>query len=169
MATTTHIPLEVYLRSDYQPDAEYIDGELRERPTGEDDHSAWQGAICLWFAQHSREWNIRIRPELRVQVKVDNYLVPDVAILDAANPREKFASLPPIAIFEVWSSENKVRDMMRKLALYEEMGIPQIWLIDPSDPVWQRFEYGKLVDRDVFSLPERGIQFEMIEIGKLVK
>ena len=52
MATTTHIPLEVYLRSDYQPDAEYIDGELRERPTGEDDHSAWQGAICLWFAQH---------------------------------------------------------------------------------------------------------------------
>jgi hypothetical protein len=31
MATTTHIPLEVYLRSDYQPDAEYIDGELLGR------------------------------------------------------------------------------------------------------------------------------------------
>ena len=67
MATATQAPLEVYLHSDYQPDAEYIDGEIRERPRGEDDHSALQGAIYLWFAQHVDEWNIRVRPELRVQ------------------------------------------------------------------------------------------------------
>ena len=168
MATTTHLPLEVYLRSGYQPDAEYIDGELRERPVGEDDHSAWQDAICAWFRAHKDEWNIRVRPELRVQVKAENYLVPGVAILDAANPKEKFASLPPIAVFEVWRPENKVRDVMRKLALYEQMGIPQIWLIDPSDPVWQRFENSKLADGETFLLPERGIQFAMSEIGKLV-
>jgi Uma2 family endonuclease len=169
MATTTHVPLEVYLRSDYQPDADYIEGEIRERPMGEDDHSALQGAICQWFAQHANEWNIRIRPELRVQVKAENYLAPDVAILDAANPREKIATRPPLAVFEVWSPENKIREMMRKLALYEEMGIPQIWLIDPSDPVWQRFEDGRLFDRDTFSLPERGMHFEMSEISKLVR
>jgi Uma2 family endonuclease len=169
MATATHIPLEVYLRSDYQPDAEFIDGELRERPMGEDDHSAWQGAIYLWFAQHADEWNIRVRPELRVQVKAQNYLVPDVTILDAANPKEKIATQPPLAVFEVLSPENKIREMMRKLSLYEQMGIPQIWLIDPADPVWQRFEDGKLFDRDIFSLSERGIQFEMSEIGKLVR
>jgi len=57
---------------------------------------------------------------------------------------------------------------MRKLTLYEQMGIPQIWLIDPSDPVWQRFENGKLADGETFLLPERGIQFAMSEIGKLV-
>ena len=48
------------------------------------------------------------------------------------------------------------------------MGIPQIWLIDPSDPVWQRFENGKLADGERFLLPERGIQFAMSEIGRLV-
>jgi hypothetical protein len=29
MATTTHVPVEVYLRSSYEPDAEYIDGIQR--------------------------------------------------------------------------------------------------------------------------------------------
>jgi Uma2 family endonuclease len=169
MATATHAPLEVYLHSDYQPDAEYVDGEIRERPAGEDDHSALQCAISEWFHQHRDKWNIRVRPALRVQVKAENYLVPDVAILDAANPKEKTATRPPLAVFEVWSPENKIREMMRKLALYEQMGIPQIWLIDPSDPVWQRFEDGRLVDRDIFSLPERGIHFEMSEIGKLAR
>jgi Uma2 family endonuclease len=169
MATATHAPLEVYLHSDYQPDAEYIDGEIRERPLGEDDHSALQQAISLWFAQHAEEWNIRVRPELRVQVKAENYLVPDVTILDAANPKEKIATRPPLAVFEVWSPENKIREMMRKLALYEQMSIPQIWHIDPSDPVWQRFEDGRLIDRDIFSFPERGIQFGMSEITKLVR
>jgi hypothetical protein len=45
MSTTVHLPLEVYLRSSYEPDAEYVDGEIEERPMGEDDHSAWQLAI----------------------------------------------------------------------------------------------------------------------------
>jgi Uma2 family endonuclease len=115
------------------------------------------------------EWNILVRSELRVQVKAENYLVPDVTILDAANPREKIATRPPLAVFEVWSPENKIREMMRKLALYQQMGIPQIWLIDPSDPVWQRFEDGCLVDRDTFSLLDRGIHFEMSKISKLVR
>ena len=69
MATVTHVPVEVYLRSEYEPDAEYIDGLIRERLAGEDDHSAWQAAICAWFHNHADEWGIRVRPELRVQVK----------------------------------------------------------------------------------------------------
>ena len=43
--TTTHVPVEVYLRSSYEPDAEYVDGAIEERAVGENDHSAWQEAI----------------------------------------------------------------------------------------------------------------------------
>ncbi len=39
MATTTHVPVEVYLRSSYEPDAEYVDGKIEERPMGECDHA----------------------------------------------------------------------------------------------------------------------------------
>ena len=169
MATAINSALEIYLHTDFQPDAEFIDGEIKERPIGEDDHSSWQWAVCRWFSNHSEEWNIRIRPELRVQVTPENYLVPDVSILDAANPKEKTATRPPLAVFEVWSPENKVRGMMIKLDLYERMRIPQIWLIDPADPVWQRYVNGRLEDCETFSLPERGIQFEMAEIAKLVE
>jgi len=59
--------------------------------------------------------------------------------------------------------------MLRKLDLHEPMGVPQIWLLDPADPVWQRYENGRLVDRATFSLPERGIGFEMNEMAKLVE
>jgi Uma2 family endonuclease len=170
MATTTFVPIEVYLRShDYEPDAEYVDGEIQERPVGEDDHSAWQEAICAWFRQHADEWNIRIRPELRVQVKATRFLVPDVAILDAANPKENIATIPPLAVFEVLSPENTLRKMMRKFDDYQQMGIAQIWVIDPDDAVWQRFENGRLADNPVFDFPERGIHFDMNEIGKLVR
>ena len=40
--TTAHVPVEVYLRSSYEPDAEYVDGEIEERPMGEYDHASWQ-------------------------------------------------------------------------------------------------------------------------------
>jgi hypothetical protein len=63
MATTTHIPIEVYLRSSYEPDAEYVDGEIERRPAGEYDHASWQQAFQKWFWQHEMEWNIRVRPE----------------------------------------------------------------------------------------------------------
>ncbi len=42
MATATTVPIEVYLRSSYEPDAEYVDGVIEERPMGELDHAAWQ-------------------------------------------------------------------------------------------------------------------------------
>ena len=64
MATTTHVPVEVYLRSSYEPDAEYVDGKIEERPMGEFDHASWQLAILTWFWQHEREWNIRVLPEI---------------------------------------------------------------------------------------------------------
>jgi len=52
MATMTVVPVEVYLRSsDYEPDAEYVDGVIEERPMGEFNHSDWQEAICAFFSQ----------------------------------------------------------------------------------------------------------------------
>ena len=170
MATTTHVPLELYLRSDYSPDAEYIDGEVRERPVGEDSHSAWQLAICNWFLKNQSAWKILIRPELRVQVNLLNFLVADVAILNASLPRERFATHPPVAVFEVLSPENSMREMMRKFELYRAMGIPQIWLIDPEDPnqIWHRFTESGLIQGTEFSHPPLGIHFEMQEIGRLV-
>jgi Uma2 family endonuclease len=173
MAAGTQVPVEIYLRSyHYSPDAEYLDGQIRERPVGDDFHSAWQEAICAWFREHAEAWNIRVRPELRVRVSPTRYLIPDVSILDATYPRERIATKPPLAAFEVLSPDNTMREMMAKFEDYRQMGIPQIWLIDSDSPgphVWQRYEDGRLVNRNVFDLSSRGIHFDMDEITRRVR
>ncbi len=61
MATATqpvHMSLDLYLKSSFEPDAEYVDGVIEERAVGEYDHSSWQHAIELWFAQHAQKWAI---------------------------------------------------------------------------------------------------------------
>ena len=134
MATTSQVPLELYLRSSYEPDAEYVDGHIEERPMGEFDHASWQQAIQLWFTQHAREWNIRVRPELRVQVSPTNFRVPDVTVFDRDHPIEQILTRPPIAVFEVLSPEDTMPRMLRKLKDYEQMGIPNIFVIDTAGP-----------------------------------
>lgn len=80
-ATQTVSP-EAYLSSShYEPDAEYVDGVIEQRAVGELDHAAWQDAILSWFRLHTREWNIRVYPELRVQVAPSRFRVPDAIVL----------------------------------------------------------------------------------------
>jgi Uma2 family endonuclease len=170
VATSTRVPLEVYLRNfEYEPDADYVDGEIEERPMGQDDHSAWQFAIPRWFAKHDIDWNIYIRPELRVRTSETRVRIPDVAILDASLPLKQVATHPPLAVFEVLSPEDRPSRMNRKLNDYAAMGIQQIWVIDPETKVFQLFEGGALVERNQFSLPAMNIEFEVCEITKLVR
>jgi len=41
MAASTHISLHEYLHSNYRPDREYLDGELRQRNVGKYEHAMW--------------------------------------------------------------------------------------------------------------------------------
>ena len=65
--STVLTPIEFYLHcADYEPAAEYVDGEIEERPMGEYDHTTWQYAIQKWFDQHAEEWGIKVRSEYRL-------------------------------------------------------------------------------------------------------
>jgi Uma2 family endonuclease len=164
MATATHVPIEVYLRSSYEPDAEYVDGQIEERPVGENDHSAWQEAICFWFRQHAQDWNVRVRPELRIRVAATRFLVPDVTVLDRAQPIEQIITHPPLVVFEVLSLEDRMQRLKQKMEDYRTMGIPEIWVIDPQDGTYYRYEERQLLRRDSFAYTARGIVFDMDRI-----
>jgi Uma2 family endonuclease len=170
VATATRIPVDVYLRcSDYEPDAEYVDGEIEERPVGEYDHGDWQLAISTWFRNHTREWNVRVIPELRVQVAPTRFRVPDVTVLDRTRPLEQIVTHPPIAVFEVLSPEDTVRRIQRKLKDYAAMGIPQIWIVDPEIGRFQRYADASLGAGTRFAEPAYGIEFDLSEITGLLQ
>jgi hypothetical protein len=46
----------------------------------------------------------------------------------------------------------------------EVMGIPEIWVIDPQDPIYYRYEERQLMRSDSFSYDGRGIVFSMDQI-----
>ncbi len=168
MSTTTYVPIEVYLRSSYEPDAEYVDGEIEERPMGQFDHSSWQQAILRWFWPHEMEWNVRVRPELRVRVSPTRFRVPDVTVLDRDEAPEQIITRPPLAVFEVLSPEDTLQRLKRKLDDYAAMGISQIWIIDPQDGSFSRYEEKQLLRGNKFVLASKGIAFEIARIGELL-
>jgi Uma2 family endonuclease len=168
MATTTHVPVEVYLRSSYEPDAEYVDGKIEERAAAEFDHASWQQAIQKWFWQHEKEWGIRALPALRVRVAATRYRVPDVTVLDRSRAIEQIITHPPLAVFEVLSSEDSLQRLKRKLEDYRAMGIAEIWVIDPQDNTFYRYENLRLARNNSFAHAEKRIVFDMNQLKNLL-
>ena len=163
------VPLEVYLRSSYEPDAEYVDGVIEERSVGEWNHADWQAAIMEYFRSRRIEWNIRAAAEVRVQVRKYNFRVPDVTVLDRNLAVEQVITHPPIAVFEVLSPEDSVTRMMTKLDDYEQMGIQTILVLDPGGKHF-RFRAGALepLTETAFDLPGSKCRFDLAEIEKLL-
>ena len=168
MAATTHVPLELYLHTEYEPRAEYVDGVVEELNVGTGTHSDWQAAITAWFFSHREQWKVGVRPEYRTQTQEQHYRVPDVSVIDPAFMGEETAMHPPLAVFEILSPDDTYKRLMVKLREYAEMGVAAIYVVDPDTGVFERFEQGHLMRREEFSLPERGIEFAFAEIAKLV-
>jgi Uma2 family endonuclease len=170
MSTATHISEEQYLRTfSWEPDAEYVDGEIRTRSMPTYSHADWQQAITAWFVQHGKEWNIRCVPELRVRVAAQRYRIPDVTVLDRANQREEVVTVAPLAVFEVLSPDDRMQEMYEKLDDYASMGVPQIWIVDPKTGVFKQYADSCLRPATRFDLADRGIQFEVSEIAGLLQ
>ncbi len=168
MATTTYISIEEYLRTESEPDCEYVDGQIEERPMPEYDHATWQSALLLFFSAHGKEWGVRSRAELRVRVSPTRFRVPDVTVLSRSAPIEQIVVTPPVAVFEILSPENRMTAMMEKLADYERMGISGIWIIDPKKTVAYAYREGTIEPASTLGLPSLGIAFTLEEVAAFI-
>jgi Uma2 family endonuclease len=133
MASATMVPLETYLHTDYQPDREYVDGELKERNVGEKEHARLQLTMSWILRNHEREWGISVFPELRVQVSPTRFRVPDLTVLRADAPDEQIITHPPLIVIEILSPSDSLLGMREKIEDYLAFGIPNIWIVDPTD------------------------------------
>jgi Uma2 family endonuclease len=51
----TTVSIEEYLRTNYHPDVEYIDGHLEEKPVVGFPHGEVQAILATWFRAHRKE------------------------------------------------------------------------------------------------------------------
>ena len=108
MATSTLVPLQVYLETDYRPDCDWIDGEVKERNVGEGQHSNIQGFFIGFFQEHKREWGIRVWPEQRVQAAASRFRVPDVTVSRRSVPFSAVMAVAPLLRIDILSSDQRM-------------------------------------------------------------
>jgi Uma2 family endonuclease len=135
MATTTTAPVSVeeYLNTSYEPDVEYIDGQLEERNVGEIEHSDLIAGIMEHLQRHAKEWQIRVRPDVRVQVSPTRYRVPDIVISRRSSQDKRIVREAPLVVIEVLSPEDRISRYHQRIGDYRAMRVQAIWVVDPED------------------------------------
>jgi Putative restriction endonuclease len=131
MSTSTAVPVEEYLRTSYDPDMEYVDGQLVERHVGEYHHSRIQALIIAMLAPRERERRFRIFAEQRVKISDEpRYRIPDLCV--KAWPHQVTPILErPDLLIEVLSPDDRPGELLERIGDYQAAGIPHIWIVDP--------------------------------------
>jgi Uma2 family endonuclease len=129
----TLIPVEEYLNTSYDPDREYVDGEVVERNLGEKTHSTIQGNLILCLGARRKEWGIRAYPEQRVQVSRTRFRIPDVTVAKESQEQGEIFTSPPHLCIEILSKDDTMQYMQQKIDDYLNFGVPYVWVINPRN------------------------------------
>ncbi len=139
MSTIVTVPLNEYLDSVYEPECEYIAGELRDRNVGEVEHSRQQVLIGSYLGNREEQWGIFTLLAQRVRVKSTRYRVPDITVVLGALPATPILQEPPFLCIEILSRGDRVDDMQDKIDDYLAFGVPYVWVVNPRKS--RAFEY----------------------------
>lgn len=165
MASTAIVPVEEYLRTEYVPRREYVDGVLIEKPRANWEHSmlqGWLGALIMkLFPQYAAG------SELHTRLRHQEYRLPDVA----ADLRSKITGpYPESAVHlcvEILSPEDRLGETFAKCERYHDWGVPFCWVVDPMKR--RAWNYAKGDEpRVVESLNAGGIHLELSEVFSIL-
>ena len=119
---TTAVSIEEYLSTAYEPDMDYVDGELEERNVGEYEHNVVQKRILFWFDRRAKEWRIRAVQEQRTRLSGSKVRISDVSVFSRDLPVEQVFTHPQMIAVEVLSPEDRHSRMDKKIRDYLDFG-----------------------------------------------
>ncbi len=133
MAVVTQaVSVDEYLRTSYEHDPEYIDGEIKERPMPTRLHAFVQMMVGFWFSQRMEEWHILPYSEVRTRVRPQNFRLPDVAIARKVPINTKTLDEAPLIAVEILSDDDRMVDLRNRAMDFAAMGTENVWLLDPE-------------------------------------
>ena len=164
MATGTLISVEEYLRTPYDPDCDYVDGEVIERNMGEAEHAGLQGILLAVLYNQRREKDIHVFPELRVQVSARRFRIPDITVT-TRKVSGRILREPPFLCIEILSPEDRMSRMEEKIEDYLNFGVGYVWLIDPErKKAWLYTRDGKRESSHVLTTKDPDLTLSLAEI-----
>ncbi len=143
MASAVQISMGEYLRTDYRPDREFIDGEIRERNVGKWEHARIQALLTSWFGSREAEWGVLTATEQRVRVSPTRIRIPDLVVVRAGRQPDVLTE-PLLLIIEILSPDDTYSDTQERADDYFGMGISTVWIVDP------RTRTGRMCNREVW-------------------
>jgi len=130
MAVHTLVSVDEYLRSTYDPDCDYVDGQIQERNLGEKEHGRLQLRLGAWLLAREKKWKIQVMTEVRVRVKPDRVRIPDILVHAEDAPNEQVIATPPLLCVEILSPEDRMARVLDRIKDFLDFGVPTVWVID---------------------------------------
>ncbi|MGC2656822.1 MAG: Uma2 family endonuclease [Bryobacteraceae bacterium] len=130
-AVANSISLEEYLEQTYEPEREFISGELVPKPVGTLDHSHTAKIIELLLDEFARRGLGRAERELSIR-KGDDVRIPDIVFFDVNASIERGILIdPPMLCVEILSPSQYPSQLFAKCEAYHAWGVSYCWVVDP--------------------------------------
>ncbi len=165
MALTTGVSVQEYLTSMYEPDCDYVDGEVVERNVGEYDHSSIQVLLIALLLDAARQQSIRVKSELRMRVSSTRYRIPDVLVMLKSQRVEPVLTEPPFLCIEIVSPEDRMSRITERVRDYLTFGVQYVWVIDPQTrTAWQHTAQGSAEVRDTLMTEKPDLAISLADL-----
>ena len=133
MKAVTLVPVEEYLRTMYEPDCDYVDGEVLERNVGERGHSKLQIELAFRFRSHAKQWGIHVYSEQRIQISSRRFRIPDICVIAGPEPKDQIFRTPPLICIEILSKDDCQDRMQEEIDDFLNFGVRYVWVINPRN------------------------------------
>jgi Uma2 family endonuclease len=128
----TCLSLEEYLHTSFDnPDPEYRDGQLIERLPADTVHGCAHARVGAFLVLHRRDLHLFPCSSVRLKLREQLYLVPDISVFWPDEPALAFPDQPPLVTIEILSEDDRLVAVRSKLDEYRAWGVRHVWLVDP--------------------------------------
>ena len=132
MAIAELVSVEQYLHTDFEPDAEFVEGRIVERPMPNWEHSRVQIYLAIALFGMERVAGFFAVTEQRIRTRPDRFRVPDLCVVTERPIWRSIVTTPPHLCVEILSPENRMPDILEKVREYLAFGVEWVWVIDPD-------------------------------------
>ena len=134
MATSSApLTVEEYLETSYEPECEYVDGELIPKAMGTNDHSRLQFRIGQLLYRYEEAGLCEVAPEQSLRARKGAVLIPDVCLLPLGHGERGVVSTPALLCIEILSPSDRFSYTVKKCAEYLRWGVPACWIFETEE------------------------------------